>query len=604
VSPAFRLWQVVGLASLLAGGTLVAPVDAQSRSNNAFERALTREREAALLRDAAAMEARGDYAGAEQVLRSVLEQAPTSTGALVAMERALRAQNRTRDMLQHIDRMLAIDPRASQAWATKLRLLVEVDSLASLEQEAQSWMRADPGSPDPYRELARMYERAYGAARAVELLQAGRTRVGDSAAFAAELGDLLQRTQQPEAAAQEWARAVGDNGDQLAVVMRRVALLDPESSRVPVLLLRALDSEPTTTGRRRAAVRIALELELVDEALDLARRVAPALPSAERRIFLQEMARRGEDVPAPRLSVWAYETMREGTSDASELTTLEGRIAAASLASGDSAGALTALNRQADRLSQGSNERRHVVVDAIRLEASRGEAGALTARLASFRREFPDAPELDELASVVALGLQSRGLSQEAAAVLEDVLGPRSSLERAYLHLERGDVEAGVAALQESLAALPPATATEVIQLVSLLDRVAPPAAKVVARAAVLEHRGAQREALEQLTTELESLPASDQPALLSHAARLADSTGSAELGIQLRQRLVDQHPDAAELPDAVLMLSRARARAGQVPEAIALLEKLILDRPSSPVVPAARRELDRLKGRTAGDGT
>jgi tetratricopeptide (TPR) repeat protein len=591
-----------GLAALLAGGALAVPAGAQSRAGSAFERALTREREQALLRDAAAQEARGDHARAEQTLRSILEQSPTSTGALVALERVLRAQRRTRDVLPFIDRVLAVDPRASQAWSTKLRLLVEVDSLATLEQEAQAWMRADPESADPYRELARMYERAYGAGRAIELLRAGRTRLGDSAAFAAELGDLLQRTQQPEAAAQEWAGALGEDGQNLVVVMRRLTQLDPDSSRVPGLLIRALDTEPTSTGRRRAAVRIALELEMVGEALELARRVAPALAAAERRVFLQEMARRGEDVPAPGLALWAYEGLREGTRDAGELTEIEGRIAAAALAAGDSVRALGALNRQADRLPAGSSQRRQVVVDAIRLEAGRGEAGALTSRLAAFRREFPDAPELDELASVVALGLQSRGLSEAASAVLEDVLGPRSSLERAYLQLERGDTEAGVAALQESLGALPPATATDVIQLVSLLDRVGPAAARVVAHAAVLEHRGAQRQALEHLTAELEAVPSPDQPALLSHAARLADLTGSADLGMQLRQRLVDQHPDAAEMPDAVLMLSRARARAGQVPEAIALLEKLILDRPTSPVVPAARRELDRLKGRTPGE--
>jgi tetratricopeptide (TPR) repeat protein len=589
------------LAALIAGGALPVQTEAQARANNAFERALTREREAALLRDAAALEARGDQPGAEQVLRSVLEQAPTSTGALVAMERVLRAQRRTRDMLPYIDRMLAVDPRASQAWTTKLRLLVEVDSLATLEQEAQSWMRADPSSPDPYRELARMYERAYGAARAVELLRAGRTRMGDSAVFAAELGDLLQRTQQAEAAAQEWARAVGEDGEQLAVVMRRVAVLDPDSSRVPSLLVQTLDTQPTTVGRRRAAVRIALEVGLVDQAIELARRVAPALPGAERRIFLQEMARRGEDVPVPELSLWAYETLRQGTSDPAELTALDGRIAVSALAAADSVRALSALDSQAARLPRGSNERRHVVGDAIRIQASRGEPEALTSRLASFRSEFPDAAELDELASVVALGLQSRGHSQAAATVLTDVLGPRSSLERAYLHLDGGDVEAGIAALQESLAALPPATATDVIQLVSLLDRVGAPAAKVVARAAVLEHRGAPRDALEHITAELGSLPAEDQPALLSHAARLADGAGSPELGTQFRQTLVDQHPDAAEMPDAVLMLSRARAQAGRVPEAIALLEKLILERPSSPVVPAARRELDRLKGLTPG---
>jgi tetratricopeptide (TPR) repeat protein len=246
-------------------------------------------------------------------------------------------------------------------------------------------------------------------------------------------------------------------------------------------------------------------------------------------------------------------------------------------------------------------ERRHVVGDALRLQARRGEPATLAARLATFRQEFPDAPELDELASTIALGLQSRGLSEAAAAVLTDVMGPRSSLERAYLHLAQGDTQASVLALQEALAALPPAGATEAIQLISLLSRVGPEATRVVAFAAVLEHRGEPRVALDHLTGEMEKLPAEDRPALLAHAARLADATGRPELGVQLRQRLVADHADSPELPDVVLALARAQARLGQVADAIALLEKLILDRPNSSVVPAARRELDRLKGSTPG---
>jgi tetratricopeptide (TPR) repeat protein len=600
VSRSLRLCVAVGLAALLAGGALPVPSHAQARAGDT-QRTLTREREAALLRDAAALEARGDPAGAEAVLKTVLEQAPTSTGALVAMERTLRAQRRTREMLPYVDKVIALDPRASQAWTTKLRLLVEVDSLATLEREAQTWMRADPESPDPYRELARMYERAYGAPRAVELLRDGRARLGESVAFAAELGDLLLRTGQAQAAAQEWASAVGQDGGQVAVVLRRTPQLTADSSGVAKLLLQTLDAEPTTPGRRRAAVRIALELELVDEALVIARKVAPTLSTAERRTFLSDLARRGEDLPAPRLSLWAYEALREGAGGAAELATLDGRIAVAALAAGDSVRALQALDRQADRLAPGSVERRHVVGDALRLQARRGEPATLASRLASFRQEFPDAPELDELASTIAQGLQSRGLADAAAAVLTDVLGPRSSLERAYLHLAQGDTQASVTALQEALAALPPAGATEVIQLISLLSRVGPDASRVVAFAAVLEHRGEPRVALDHLTGKMDGLPAEDRPALLAHAARLADTAGRAELGVQLRQRLVADHPDAPELPDAVLALAQSQARSGQVAEAIALLEKLILERPNSSVVPAARRELDRLRGSTPG---
>jgi tetratricopeptide (TPR) repeat protein len=325
--------------------------------------------------------------------------------------------------------------------------------------------------------------------------------------------------------------------------------------------------------------------------------VTPSLSPAERRTFLSDLARRGEDIPAPRLSLWAYEALREGASSPADLTTLDGRIAVAALAAGDSVRALDALNRQAERLAPGSVERRHVVGDALRLQARRGEPATLAARLTTFRQEFPDAPELDELASTIALELQSRGLAEAASAVLTDVLGPRSSLERAYLHLAQGDAQASVLALQEALAALPPAGATEAIQLISLLSRVGPEATKVVAFAAVLEHRGEPRVALDHLTGQMDELPAEDRPALLAHAARLADASDRPELGAQLRQRLVTDHPDSPELPDAVLALARAQARQGQVAEAIALLEKLILDRPNSSVVPAARRELDRLKG-------
>ena len=50
----------------------------------------------------------------------------------------------------------------------KMRVLVEVDSLAALDREARAWFRAEPDSPDPYREVARLYQRALDHDEALE----------------------------------------------------------------------------------------------------------------------------------------------------------------------------------------------------------------------------------------------------------------------------------------------------------------------------------------------------------------------------------------------------------------------------------------------------
>ena len=143
---------------LLVGVAAATPLRVEAQRGTA--RPQVGEAEARMLREASTMEARGDHAGAERVLRSLLEQVPTSSGGLFAIERSLRAQGRTPDVLSMIDRSLSLEPRASNLRSMKLRILVEVDSLETLEQEAEAWIRAEPGSPDPYRELARMYERA------------------------------------------------------------------------------------------------------------------------------------------------------------------------------------------------------------------------------------------------------------------------------------------------------------------------------------------------------------------------------------------------------------------------------------------------------------
>ena len=90
----------------------------------------------------------------------------------------------------------------------KLRVLVELDSLDALEPEADAWFRMESGSPDPYREVSRLYQRALGNEAALELLQEGREALDDPDALALEMGDLYQRMGDGPRAVAEWAKAV------------------------------------------------------------------------------------------------------------------------------------------------------------------------------------------------------------------------------------------------------------------------------------------------------------------------------------------------------------------------------------------------------------
>ncbi len=70
-------------------------------------------------------------------------------------------------------------------------------------------------------------------------------------------------------------------------------------------------------------------------------------------------------------------------------------------------------------------------------------------------------------------------------------------------------------------------------------------------------------------------------------------------IAADIRGVLIEQYPEAAEVAEASLALARYRARTPRgTDEAIRLLEDLIANRPNAAVVPDARVELQRLRGR------
>lgn len=551
--------------------------------------------ESRLLREAATRESVGDFQGAEALLRALLERNATSSGGLFALERVLRAQGRVAEILPVADAYLERSPTAAAPRYLKMRVLVEVDSTEALADEAEAWIGADPRSPDPYREVARVYERAFGPEMALTLLERGRAALDDPSVLALETGDLLVRLDRHDEAVREWSRVIGADGGQVSTLLRRINQLPGNRPALVRPLVEELGRGPTTPARLRAGARIALEVGLEEEALELARRAVPELVEPARRGFLTELSREAQERDADRLALWAFERLRRG-ADGAEARALDQRIAGAALQLGDTAAALEAQARIAEGLPRGSSERRRALATALRLDDV-NEWRGLKRRLDSFRSEYPHAEELDEIASTLSVRFQAEGNPEAATAILEGVDGPRSSLERAYLRLASTDPADARDDFLAAAASLPPDRATEVIQLASLLGSLKGDAARLAARAVILEHQREPDLAVSALQAEIPSHPPAQQPALLGLGARLADQAGLEAEAASFRETLVRGFPEAPESGEAVLSLARYWGRSPETRgQAAELLEALILERPQSPVAPAARRELERLR--------
>jgi len=599
-------WTVVGIvAQLLAlDPTLPASVVSGPSELHAQAGRELRSREARVLREAGGREAAGDPAAAELILRSFLEDEPGSTGALFALERVLRNQDRLVELLPVVDRAVEAGAGGAPVRYLKLRLLVETDSTGAVAPEIEDWIRDEPGSVEPYREGARALERAEGPDAAVALLQRGLQQFGESSALEVDVGDVLLRAGDGAGAALHWARGLGDDAVQLPTLLRRIqGLAGEERNSVLVSLIAALGAEPTTPARLRAGITLSLQGGMAQEAMALAQRTEALMVGAARNTFLGQLARdagAADDLP---LQLWAMQAHR-GTASPPDVRSLDGEIARVALSLGDTATALRARSREADSWPRGSSERRRALSAAIALEVATRSPEEVQQRVDAFRTEFPGASEVDEVASVLARNLLARGDSLAAREVLEQMDGPGAARERAMLALGGPSPRDAREDLMAAAMGLPPVQATELLQLVSLLDLLSGDGGRLAAAATVQSQKGDLPGGAELIVSGVDDLPPADRPALLAMAARMLDSHGDRAAAAALRERLVSRHPEATEVGEAVLSLARWRASTPEgVPGAILLLEDFIVDRPSSPSVPEARRELTRLQRRTGTGG-
>jgi len=577
-----RSRSIPGALGLAWGGILLGLAAVPAKSQQPTDGG----QEAALLRQAMALEATGQLAQAAAVLHGLVIR-PGSVRPLFELERVLRDRGILPQLLPSLDRRLQIDPRDPNAWALKLRVLFELDSLETIDIEARRWIRGDPLSLEPYRGTARLFEKVYGPARGLVVLREARSILEDPAALSVETGAILLEMGRTDEAVEEWGRVIGpDSLDPTA---------DPEA--LAAAFVEALSEIPADPDDRRAGVLVALDAGLFDAAWDIVERVLGDLDPGPSGSFLTDVAREAERAESPKTTLLAYERLRELATDDRERRSLDLRISRAALAANDPEAFRIAEARLLDGVPPGSVERRVLSAALIDIVVGRRPPDDVARRLAAFREAFPGAPELDELAARTAAALHERGDEEAARRALEGVDGPHASLERAFLMLGQEDFQGAREALGLALPVLPPPTATATIQLMSLLDRLGTAGRALAAESAVLAHRGRTPAAIQAIRAGLPDLPGSERAALLAQAARLADGAGLPDEAADLRDDLIRTHPEAPEVGEATLALARHRwDREGDAEAAIRLLEALILARPEMPVIPDARRALERLR--------
>ena len=552
-----------------------------------------------MLRDASALEARGDLAGAEAALRELLRVRPGASSAVLALERVLAADGRIEVLLPVADAFLAADPSAGTVWSLKLRVLVASDSLSALDQVMRDWARAVPGSTEPYQVGARVYQDVLGSDAAVALLEDGLKALAAPPELLVALGEAHVSAGRIEDGAEAWAQALGRDRAQSAEVLRLLpTTADQGRKRTAAALVAALGAEGATASQLEIGAEIALREGLGDEARAMAGAALARFGDREARGWLRGFARRAEDLQRPESALWAYSRLAETARDEGEGRANDERMASVALAAGDTAVALGALARVTASYPSGSDGRRAAWTAELRLRIAADDLEAVRGIFARYREEYPDAPELDELSAALASRLMRSGDVGEALVVLNGIEGPGAALERAFLLLEGGAIAEGAAALQEALPDLEPVQATEVLALALALSSLTPEGARVAASTAVAAHRGDPVAAVRAVEVGVATIPVSDLPAVLALGARVADAAGLADQAVTFRRAIVADHADAPEFPEAALLLGRALAsRPESADEAARLLEGLVVAHPGSPVAPGARRELERLRG-------
>jgi hypothetical protein len=540
------------------------------------------------------LERRGDYAGAAEAYRAVLTGKPADVSALLGLERSLLPLNRSADILPAVSVALAAAPSSSAVYGIALRAWATAGPPDSVRSMAERWARIAPTEEAPYREwgAAELGRQNRSGARAVYLR--GRERLGRPDAMAAEMAQLSLAEGDYSSALREWLLAVrrlpGYRASAVSTLaqapeparpdlLRRLGRESDLVSRLVEAHLRARWGDPLGGFRVLTAALPADRIQAIATLRGLLDQVRTLRSQAARRtegMLLEAIATRSPGVEASRVRLEA---------------------ARAYTAAGDRPAARRMLGGLADDRATPPSVASGAATTLIGVLIGEGKLDDATKRLTELRATLP-ADDYDSIRRRIALGWMGQGNLERA----DSAIAADSSVEGLALtgriRLYRGDISGAV----ELFKAAGPyagdrAEATHRTTLLALLQPLERDSMPELGQALLQLDQGDTVQATAGFERVAAELPASHGGAeLYLLAGRLSAASGKSEEAERLlRAAAVKEAPStapAAELALAELLVSDRRG-----PEAVEILEHLILTHPQSALVPQARRKLDEARG-------
>jgi tetratricopeptide (TPR) repeat protein len=505
-----------------------------------------------------------------------------------------------------VQRALQEDAESPLLQQTQFRVLADLGDVDGIRRAGERWLRSAPSMEAAYRDYATALGRVGELAEAERVLRLGLERVRQREVLYSALADVyISQRRWPDVATQwlsmlEAAPAVGWD-----LIGFKLESLGRDATFAAEAVLDAVSTNSPSVPERELAAVAALYAGRPEEARDRSAAVLEDLDATRRQAFLDRFAKVAADQRQPGTVAWAFRRMLRDAPSIAVRWDLARRIVQHDLSAGDTSSALSTLHDALARAEPGTPPHRWASALQIRILAAQGEDRAAES---AFRRHadlYPQDAELPLLALSVAEVNLRRGRLEEATAVLGAVprigtstdVAARLAASRAYLALYAGRYDEARAEFDIAAALLKGEERGDALRFLSFLRDGNEAELRAVAGAHRGRSQGRHREAVEWLLDGLERAPSSAaRPALLLWAGEWAVQVGAVERGEEALRWIPKFYPNSGEAPVALVSLAETLAGDGRAVEAMALLEKLILDYPESALTPLGRRRLAELR--------
>jgi tetratricopeptide (TPR) repeat protein len=545
--------------------------------------------------DGLELERRGLYEQAFEAYRQLLQTDPVNATAWLGIERVLGQLGRLESLIRLTDTVLAKVPDNRFVHEIQLRAWSSVGPPDSVAAAATRWIALAPDAADPYRQWAFAVARAGNHDAAIEILEAGRSRLGHTA-LAPELGRLHASAGDWTAAAQEWGTAVALNE---AYIMSAVAALQdaPAGLREPVL------TALTRPGGAAAESRLGAELlvmwgragegwSLLAGSLSTDRTEATSMLGR----FVERTRRMG-GTEAARARGYALEHLAEiSTGPEAERARLDAAQAFAD--AGELSGARRMLEWLAETPSVGPDDARGTMATVIRVTIELGRIEEAERQFLIWQERL-SADEVEDLRRRLGQAWIEQGQLDRA----EDILRGDSSIGSlallGWVRLYAGDLSSATELFR---SAGPYASsrdeATRRTAVLALIQQIDVDSVPGLGRASLLLASADTAMAIDGLGETAAGLPRDGGRAgVLTLAGELAVASGDYVRAESLLLAALAADSSGPAAPAAEFAIAVLLSRTDRVDQAKETLEHLILSYSDSAVVPEARRLLDQLMG-------